>query len=618
MAVLRRLGVAAPAGTPATPGRPLVAPQREPVVRSAVAGLVLALAVLTAPAAAAELRLDAAAGVPDLWQRAEVLRDPTGRWTLDDVRRRDASFRPAATLPPSPRNGVFAPSTLWFRLQPRSSGDEAWVLHVSMNVEQGRLYYVAREGAVRQVPFGMSIPFDERAIRSYRVFAPLPQQALREGTVYVRVVSSMDDFGIFEILPSSALGGAVRRGDDAVLVPLLFTAGMLVALGLVNLLLALILRDRVYLWYALAMFAFTVYDVAQSGLAWRWLWPRASLPYGPVTYGLFLAYFAAVVGFCRGFLELPRTAPIAWRGILLVFGVLVVEEAIYALQPNLLDRAGLFGLLDPIVTTAFLLIVFAAGVVAWRGGNPLAALSCVAFLGVVVGLTINVAGIYDLIPETPVTDAAAGAGVAWEAVFLCVAMADRIRTLSVRAASLQTERDALEAVALHDALTGVPNRRAFERRFEEEWRRATRASSPLAVVLLDIDRFKDYNDAYGHLNGDNALVRVARAIGSALRRPEDFLARYGGEEFVVILPSTIAEDAAAVAESMRRAVCDLQLLQPGGEPMTISAGVASAVPQYGAARVALVSAADRALYAAKNAGRDRVTIAALAPDEVRA
>ncbi|MDB5041752.1 MAG: hypothetical protein JWN27_2478 [Candidatus Eremiobacteraeota bacterium] len=576
--------------------------------------LFVVVAALTA-CGASELQLDPSLGVPDLWSRADVLQDPTGTWDVATVEAHAADFRPASQLVPDPASGWFAPATLWFRLVPRNAASVRWYLDVDFNVDSGELVYRAPSGRVERSAFGMRVPYADRPYASYGVVVPIPAAALHDGTLYVRTASRLSRFGTFAIRSEGWLRDSAERAQRNVLVPLLLTAGMILALALLNCVLAVMLRDGIYLWYAVAMFAFVLYDAAQSGLAWQFLWPRLSLPYDITTYLTMIAYFGFVVGFCRSFLDLPRTAPLLWRGIVACFALLAAEELVYAFAPNAIDRAGLYSVVDPLATTLLLIVVFAAGIAAWRGGNPLARYYCLAFAGVVIGMAINVSGVYDLIRHTATTDAAAGAGVAWEAVFLSVALADRIRGLNLRAATLQGERDAFEVVALRDGLTGVANRRAFELRLDEEWRRGARTHARLAVIILDVDHFKKYNDALGHPSGDRVLFRVAHAIAGVLRRPEDLVARYGGEEFVVVLPNCGRDDAARIADDLRAAVRRLEIPHAATDSgfLTISAGVSSVVPRHDASPMALISAADRALYAAKRDGRDRVAVARLAP-----
>ncbi len=172
----------------------------------------------------------------------------------------------------------------------------------------------------------------------------------------------------------------------------------------------------------------------------------------------------------------------------------------------------------------------------------------------------------------------------------------------LQAQLLQDNRD-LAAQSQTDALTGLKNRRAFDRLVADEYARSLRARSGLALLMVDVDHFKAYNDQYGHLAGDQALQAVANAIQSQARA-YDHVARYGGEEFGVVLPDTQVADMRAVAERIRLAVQSLTGLH---RPVTVSIGAAMANPQ--ATPAELVNRADQALYQAKHNGRNRVQTA---------
>lgn len=174
---------------------------------------------------------------------------------------------------------------------------------------------------------------------------------------------------------------------------------------------------------------------------------------------------------------------------------------------------------------------------------------------------------------------------------------------------LKRQRDLLGRLSLMDGLTGIANRRALDDYFGREWRRALRGEAELAVVMLDIDHFKRYNDCYGHIAGDDCLKRVAAILDATLVRPGDFVARYGGEEFVCILPDTGEEGAMVAAERLREAVASLRIpheASPVAPVVTISLGVATALPGKGMAPETLLKEADDLLYCAKNEGRNRV------------
>lgn len=159
-----------------------------------------------------------------------------------------------------------------------------------------------------------------------------------------------------------------------------------------------------------------------------------------------------------------------------------------------------------------------------------------------------------------------------------------------------------------DGLTGVANRRTFDARLREEWKRSARDRTSLVVAILDIDFFKVYNDRHGHLAGDDVLRRVAHAASATLQRAGDRFARYGGEEFAAILPATSLEGGIAAAERIRAAVAALAIEHPVGKAgrLTVSVGVAAAEPARGGNLHELFASADRELYRAKAEGRDRV------------
>jgi len=172
--------------------------------------------------------------------------------------------------------------------------------------------------------------------------------------------------------------------------------------------------------------------------------------------------------------------------------------------------------------------------------------------------------------------------------------------------SIKEQQAQLEHLAREDALTGLPNRRHFDERFQEEWRRAVRYGHPLSLLMCDIDHFKRVNDLHGHVYGDVVLKAVGRALlrGS---RASDVLARYGGEEFVVLLCEASIDQAKAVAERLRAAIKDLPFASSTGTfRVTVSIGVATVVDGELADPTQLLAEADEALYAAKRLGRDRV------------
>jgi diguanylate cyclase (GGDEF)-like protein len=167
----------------------------------------------------------------------------------------------------------------------------------------------------------------------------------------------------------------------------------------------------------------------------------------------------------------------------------------------------------------------------------------------------------------------------------------------------------IEQLSMADALTNIPNRRCFNERLSLEWQRAKREKKPLSFLMMDVDKFKTYNDTYGHPQGDALLRAIAKIFQSAAKRSVDLAARLGGEEFGVLLPDTKAEAALAVAEQIRAGVEAARVPTADGKTLTtatISIGVVSMVPSGETAVEAFIAEADKNLYTAKSTGRNRV------------
>lgn len=173
---------------------------------------------------------------------------------------------------------------------------------------------------------------------------------------------------------------------------------------------------------------------------------------------------------------------------------------------------------------------------------------------------------------------------------------------------LKQANEKLEALSATDPLTGLANRRHFDHFLERELQQAQRERSSLSIILIDIDYFKPYNDNYGHLAGDEALIRVARAIAESLTRPMDLAARYGGEEFVVVLPGTDMKGAIKIAERLQHSIQALHLRHEytrlPNKFITISMGLAEMHTNRECTAQTLIDRVDKALYRAKSAGRN--------------
>jgi len=181
------------------------------------------------------------------------------------------------------------------------------------------------------------------------------------------------------------------------------------------------------------------------------------------------------------------------------------------------------------------------------------------------------------------------------------------RELLIQKSALEKANEELKCLAIIDDLTQVANRRRLEDYLQKEWKRGVREKISLSVILCDIDFFKQYNDTYGHVVGDECLKQVAQAINQAVKRPADLVARYGGEEFMVILPYTPLEGALKVARDIQKTLQSFKIIHDAStinQYITLSFGIANTIPESVYQPITLIKAADSALYKAKQNGRN--------------
>jgi len=370
--------------------------------------------------------------------------------------------------------------------------------------------------------------------------------------------------------------------------------GFLLALLAYNAILYLSLRSTRYLFYSLYLAMFVAMNVAYTGHGYAWLWPDSpawqqwSNPFLMFLYGVSGLVFAISFLDLRVYFPRVRKAVIAFC---MGFGLLLATAFLLGSQKLALLVAFSFVFL-------FTWIMLALGILSVRAGQKPARYFLFAAVAAMVGALLTTLATWGFIPHNSWTFRAVELGMLLDATLLALALGYQFRVG-------QEERLRAERLAQLDPLTGLNNRRAFYDKTSPLWSQAMRHGHATSVMLLDIDRFKQINDAHGHAHGDAVLKAVAGVLRMAIRE-EDILARWGGEEFIVLLPETDREKGLALAERLRAAIAGLRVpCEAGATTVTASIGITQAEREHYTLD-ALIAAADECLFQAKQQGRNQV------------
>ena len=546
----------------------------------------------------------------------------------------------------SPNFG-FTPSAHWFRFQMYNPGREAVVRYIEMPIpfiDHIHLFQQVGGSVTQEYDTGDEKPFTQRPVVHQNFILPVQVQP-GSNHFYIRLENAGTIEAPFRIWEPAAFQVANQREKLAQGMVI----GALLVMVLYNLFVYFGTRDKNYLYYISFALSYLMFQYSLTGYTYAYVWPE-SVWWNSVTIPLFICTTEMTVAlFTSSFLRVKGYS--TWvhnvlRGLILGSGCMAVLSLV--LPYNIAIRIGT-GLAIP--TAAFCL---GLGYWRWWRGDSFARLFCVAWTSALIGVMVLTAGKFGIIPSNFWTENAGQIGILGLVVLLSFTLVDRINhdrsgRIEAQAAALEHERAArasqealiaakveanrkleqrveertlnlnstleqlqqanaqLQRLSMTDGLTQISNRASFDIAFLDEFKRALRHKTYISLMLIDVDHFKQVNDTWGHPAGDACLQAFARLLQPRVHRAGDLLARYGGEEFVVMLGETGPVDALAMAESFRAAIEALVVAYEGQSlRFTASVGVACVVPHAQTTPQDLLASADKALYQAKQTGRNRV------------
>lgn len=568
--------------------------------------LVALLMIAPVGVSASVIMLDADQGAIKVTPQAEVFRDKTREFSIADVSA--ASFR--GRFEPATGQDLFAHTNevLWIRWQMKDGrsgdrGNAVWLLEIS-NYRFDALSLFLLSGEGNEIDGGTTIHEigvvqPSQSGHNFPIFN-LPAPGGRVQTCYLRLTAH----ATMPVPMDLRTGGDFRRHSESNAQVDGMVAGVLLAMFLFNGFIYVSLRDRIYLFYVIYIGSMLVYLHCLNGqhMSLLRLQPEHGVMMMWVCLGS-VSFFAFV--FVKAFLDTKHATPMlhhllsavqAFAIGVVVFGLLGMNGTAHAMA--MVTGIGIAG------------VGLAAGIARLAQGYRPARYFLMAWSALLLGVMTLPLKEFGLLPQAVPGELGTNIGAAAEAILLSFALADRIRILRKEKEELVVSRAHYRKASLTDELTGLYNLRYFKERLGWAISQATEADQPLSLLMMDVDDFKLFNDAYGHQAGDEVLTRLAGLMRTSARE-SDAPCRYGGEEFVLILPGTTIGAAIGVAERLRREFED-QVFDTGdgeGAQTSISIGVAQLVPEESGDR--LVQRADFALYRAKSKGKNRVEVEAM-------
>ncbi len=511
----------------------------------------------------------------------ELFEDPSAQLTFEQVSSEAfaSNFRP---LNGESSNFGFSNSAWWVRLSLVNPDDHPRKVVVRQDyplIDWLDAWYTGKDGQLRHIETGDNRAFHTRPVDHRLFLLPVELPANSERTLYIRLQSQgAMNIGLFVHDPVDIMNMALRE-----YLSLGIYYGGFIVLLLYNLFMYLTVRERAFAYYLVYLASYGLYMSIHNGISFQFLAPDVPLL---LNKGLLVLLGVSLFGGTLFSRTILNTSEITPKGDAIAYFLQIGALVATVVSPFVNYHLMIIPL--SVLTVAICVHMLVLGVLALARGTGTARYYMIAFSALLFSVYLYMAKTFGLLPHNFFTQNAFQIGSLIEMVLLSLAVASRLN-------ELKTE-------SFTDALTQLYNRRYFNDQMTIEFTRAAQNSQDLSLVVIDIDRFKHFNDSHGHARGDSALKAVAGILKSTVRKPNT-VCRYGGEEFVVILPETSTADSIAVAERIR---CAIEKETGPSFALTASLGVASLQDGQFESADALFVAADHALYHAKASGRNKV------------
>ena len=573
----------------------------------------------------------------NLSQQMVLLDDPDSALDLEGAKAALAQgrFQPVAD---APLQLGYSDSAYWLHFQVHNgllehtanNREDRFYLTVDYPLLDNVEFFHIRDSGTQTMVSGDIYLFDQRYFSLNTYVFPLALQPGETGDIYIRVFSSSSLLIPITLQTEQAFIDARFTLDtlDGIYV------GITIGLGIYNLFLWLGIRNRVYGLYVLMVFSIMLFNTSINGLTFRF-WPESLFFQQITVYFFSFTSGILVILFGMEYLKTRDSLPVFHRLFQFLIAICLVFLVLLFFMPITLSAKLTAGIT---VLSAVLLIV--AAVIRLMQGYRPAVYYSLGQGAVIVSVLFTALTSQKIIPLYHIAPVVMKWCSAFELILFSIGLADLVNNerrlreqaqqesaraqsalldaqiklnqdldvlVTQRTQELEQANQLLRDINTHDELTGLRNRRYLNEALANEYRRAFREKTSLAVLMIDIDYFKQLNDTYGHHFGDHCLVQAGQLLTACIRRPPDIAVRYGGEEFVIVLPNTDLQGALVVAEKIRQSFDHTEIRY--GEhstAITISVGVASEIPSARDEHESLLRKADDLLYRAKSRGRNRV------------